>query len=350
MKFAIAIFLVASVRAQSPTRLEQETARARQLLQSPTWADQAWGAYFAGRLHSEDLKEPLIEEFRSAAALRDAPLYSEQFAYLAALFDAAIQGDIAVPAKLLDPFDEAWTDPVLILLARAKGADGEESLLHFAGDKWRSGVWLAANNLLFARESQRWYTMMLGELPVTHRFIETDPGDVAGIGAGEGGAVCGDGAAAMPKGFPPMALYELQQSPQRGSVLLAQGPEPAYYGRTIVPADKQVGFGHCDLLLDRAGVQIGYLAELANLTAAQAQSLFRAETSIPYRSLEDFQSQVDLSLQTQEQGIREVLRKAKQRGFDPSGVTLQIVPEVIDRRTSATGPVPTLPPRAIPLD
>ena len=51
---------------------ESEAARARRLLASPQWLDKAWGAYFAGRLHSEELHQSLIEAFRGASALRDA--------------------------------------------------------------------------------------------------------------------------------------------------------------------------------------------------------------------------------------------------------------------------------------
>ena len=43
-------------------------------LSSRQWLDKARGAYFAGRIHSADLQEPLIEAIREATALRNATM------------------------------------------------------------------------------------------------------------------------------------------------------------------------------------------------------------------------------------------------------------------------------------
>src|ERR1039457_2656210 len=92
MRFACMLLtVVLAAGAQSIS--ENEAARARHLLASPQWQDKAWGVYFAGRLHSDELKEPIIEAFREASALRDAKPVTEEYDYLAALFDAAIQTD-----------------------------------------------------------------------------------------------------------------------------------------------------------------------------------------------------------------------------------------------------------------
>jgi hypothetical protein len=348
MKSAIAgvigLALSAAVApAQPAPLLEQETARARQLLQSSAWADKAWGVYFAGRLHSEDLTAPLLEQFRAASGLSYSPSHTAEYAFVASLFDAAIEAEIAVPADLLQPFEETWSEPVLILLARG---GNEDSLLRLADGKRRDMVWLTANNLLLERKSQRWYATTLTELSITHRFRVTDPDNVSGEGMDGGSAYCGDGIAVMPRGFPPIAIYALQQARQ-GRILLARGPEDVYYSRTVVPADKQVGSGSCGSPIDRRSIRIGYLAEIGSLSHDEASRLFRPETSIRYSDAEAFQREVEKSLQAQEQGIREVLRGAKTRGFDPGGVTLQIVPEVVDRRTKTSGPLPAIAPREI---
>lgn len=354
MRFAIAILLVASTASaqQSPQQspmIAQETARARQLLNSPAWVDKAWGAYFAGRLHSEDLTQPLLDAFQSAGAVSLAPGFSEEHAFLAALFDAAIQADIAVPARLLQPFEQNWSGPVLILLARSKDNDSEDALLRFADEESPSTRWLAANNLLFERKSQRWFTKLLGEIKITHTFFVTDnPGGI-GIDGGSGGS-CGDGIATMPKGFPPIAIYELQQRSGRGSVLLTHGPQDVYYERKIVPSEKQVGFGSCASLIEREATQLEYLGELGSLSSGQAQSLFHASTNVVYSGLGHVQSQVEQSVDAQEQGIRRVLQRAKDHGLDAAGVTLQIVPRLSDLRKDAAGPLPTIAPREISLN
>jgi hypothetical protein len=341
------LFLVATaVWAQPASIGAQETGRALQLLHSPLWVDKAWGAYFAGRLHAEDLQEPLIEEFRLAAALRNEPA-GEEHAFVAALFDAAIEADISVPAPVLEPFEENWTAPVLILLAHSQ--DGEDPLLRLSAAK-ADLAWLAANNLLFEMKSPRWYASTLGAVNITHRFTVKDRDEGLGIGGGSGGGFCGDGVGAMPKGFPPVALYELQDSRERGSIVLARGPKDVYYKRIVVPADKQVGFGSCGSAVDRIAIRIGYLAGLVNMPAHQAEDLFHRETAIRYQGNEEFEREVEQSLEAQEQGIRSLVRTAKERGLECApGMSLRIVPEVIDRRQNAADRLPLVAPREIVL-
>jgi hypothetical protein len=256
---SVVFLLLASALFGQPAPSTQQAERALVLLNSSQWLDKAWGVYLAGRLHRDDLRQPLIEQFRFATPLRDSQPYTEEGAFLAALFDAAIEADIAIPAALLEPFQEKWTDPVLILLAR--GDDNEDMLLAMLRNQRRDVVWLTANNLLLERKSERWYATTLEEVTLTHRFAVADSDEGAGLGAGQGGGICGDGIAAMPKGFPPVTLYYLKNSGQRGNVLLARGPENVYYQRTVVPTDKQVGTGSCMSLVDRMAIRFGYLAQ-----------------------------------------------------------------------------------------
>jgi hypothetical protein len=163
--------------------------------------------------------------------------------------------------------------------------------------------------------------------------------------------VCGDGVAAMPKGFPPIAIYTLQDRAARGSVVLARGPQTIYYERTIVPTDKQVGFGYCSSHLNRATYGIRCLAFLVDMSANQAESLFHRVTGIPYRSVEDCERRVEQSIKAQEQGIREMIQAAKARGLDyPADLRLRIVPELVDRRHNATEPLSVGAPREIALN
>ncbi|MGD0049089.1 MAG: hypothetical protein ABSE42_18985 [Bryobacteraceae bacterium] len=337
-----------AVCAQPAAVSAQETERARQLLNSAQWVDKAWGAYLAGRLHSDDLDRLLIEQFREAGALRNAQGYTDEHAYVATLFDAAIEAGITVPAGLLEPFEESWPYPVLILLAR--DTTSEDSLLRLREEKSRNILWLAANNLLLERKSQAWYAAILGEIGITHRFtvIDTDRG--GGIGGGQFGGGFGDGVAAMPKGFPPVALYTLQDFAQRGSVLLARGPRDVYYKRTIVPTDKQVGFGSSASSIDRMAIRIGYLAQLRSVPFEQAERLFHSETQIRYTGAENFEREVERSMQIQEQGIRAFLQAIEKNGLRATGVRLRIVPEVNDKRENMTDPLPVVAPRDIDLN
>jgi len=167
------LFAAQVLCAQAAPYAAQETERTRQLLHSEQWVSRAWGAYFAGRLHSDDIDRTLIEQLRSASALSNAQPRTEEYAFLAALFEALIEADVRVPAALLDPFEDEWTDPVMILLARDK--ESEDALLRLRGEKSRTTVWLAANNLLFERKSQAWYAATLGEIDITGNAMEPLP-------------------------------------------------------------------------------------------------------------------------------------------------------------------------------
>jgi hypothetical protein len=319
----IAIPLAAGALCAQPASISaQETDRARQLLGSAQWVDRAWGVYLAGRLHADDLNQLLIEQFREAAAFRNAASYADEHAFLAVLFDAAIEAGVTVPAALLEPFEESWAPTVLILLARDK--DSEDALLRFGADKSRDMVWLAANNLLCERKSQAWYEANLAQIGVTNKFTVSDPGS-GGFGGGSGGSVYVDGIAALPKGFPPAALYTLTDYPSNGDALLARGPTSVYYRRTVVPTNKQVGRGSSGSVSDRNAVRVGYVAQLGFKRAEDTNRLFHRETQITYSSLENFQRQVEQSLQAQEQGIRELLATIEKQGLHASGIHLQIV-------------------------
>lgn len=326
-------FAAGLLRAQPEPIHVQEAHRARRLLQSPQLAEKAWGAHLAGRLHSDDSQKALIEEFAPAALLRDSPYSSQEHAFLTVLFDAAIEAGVTVPATLLEPFEEGWTAPVLILLARDKHS--EDALLRFRSEKSQNTVWLAANNLLLEKKSKRWYEALLTETSITHRFMVTDPGRGPGIGGGEGGGSCGDGVAEMPKDFPPVTLYTLHDDGLTGDVLLARGPQDVYYRRTVVPPGKQVGFGSCSSLLNRMAARIGYLAALRGESAEKIERLFHSETYMQYTSDEDFQREVERSMTAQEQGIRECVQAIERAGMRAPDVRLRIVPEVSDTRQKA---------------
>ena len=337
-----------AVSAQAVSTSAQEIARARQLLQSSQWIDKAWGAYFAGRLHSDELREPLVEQLRAAAVLRDAPSWSEEHAFLLVLFDAAIESGITIPAEVLQPFEEKWTALVLILLAR--GQDSEDSLLRLAGEKSPDIVWLTANNLLADSKSQRWYMGLLGTVSITHRFTVYDPGFGQGSGGGTGGGVYGDGGAALPKGFPPVTIYTLQTRSMRGSVLLAPGPMNVYYERTVVPTDKQVGFGSGGASFRRDDMRGAYLAQLAGMTSSEVRSLLHPETGLEYRGTDAIRQSIEQSLDAQEEAVGAMLQKIAKRGLEvTSDVHLGIVPEVIDERGNRGDPLPEIQPRDVQL-
>jgi hypothetical protein len=93
----LSLLLAFSLSGAAQPIAEADAARARHLLSSPQWQDKAWGAYFAGRLHSADLEQPLLDALREAAALRDVAWRTEEYGYLTALFDAVVESESEFP-------------------------------------------------------------------------------------------------------------------------------------------------------------------------------------------------------------------------------------------------------------
>jgi hypothetical protein len=261
------------------------------------------------------------------------------------LFDAAIQAGITVPTDLLAPFVEKWSAPVLILLARDEHS--EDLLLSLCGEESRDVVWLAANNLLFQKKSQRWYRAMLAEINITHRFVVIDGSENPGFRSGEVSSTCADGFAAMPRDFPPVTLYGLEDHGYAGSVLLVDGPQRVFYKKTVVPTNRQVGTGSCWAELDRMAVRIAYLATFRLDSKEDIEALIHAETYIEHTA--DFEQQVASKLKEQEERIRKLLQAGESREFTASGIRLRIVPQVTDKRRRAAGGLPIPAPREIDL-
>jgi len=323
--------------------LQVETAR--RLLDSPGWREKAWGTYLGARLHNADLNRVLADQFLPVASLRDAAYHSDEYAYLTVLFDAAIEAGIRIPAALLDPFQERWAAPVLILLAR--DPESSPTLLRLRTEQAPQLVWLAANNLLFERNSQPWFAALLNELRITHQLIAVDRLSSGGFGSGGGGGVCGDGIGAAPQGFPPVIRYQLRDNGQRDAALLAHGPRDVFYQRLVIPTDKQVGDGLCNGVFERPSLRLAYLAALRDIPVYQVEKLFRASTEIAFTTPSAFEQEANGVLALQEQGIRTLLDEIGARGLRAPDVPLRIVPEVLDQRTAARDPLPAIAERPI---
>jgi hypothetical protein len=344
----LAMSYLAAAPAAQPPGGPQDTAHARQLLHSTQWKDKAWGAYFAGQLHSAELAADIVEQFQTNAIHEEASFKSEEHAFIASLFDAAIESGVQVPPGILAPFEKNWEEPVLVLLALSRSPDREESLLRLR--KVPSDLaWLAANNLLFGMRSQRWYIKILGELRVSHQFTVVSPGQAPRKGGGIGSGTCGDGLTAIPKGFPPIALYVLQVEPDPSFVTFAPGPVDVRYRKVLVPTDGQNGFGSC-FSVNREKMDVDYLAALGKMPSEQAQELFRRDTPITYSDDRRFRRAVQQSLAVQEQGIQDLIQAIQLRAMLwGSGVELLVFPVVGDQRQHSAKPLPAVAPRKIVL-
>ena len=340
---ALALLLAAgALRGQPKGMAEAETERAGQLLHSHRLADRAWGVYYTARLRGEDAGQELTELLRPAKSFQNSPSYTEEYAFLAVLFDGLIEAGATVPVELLESFEEKWADPVVILAAR--NPDNEEFLLRLRREESPDMVWLAANNLLFGKKSQRWYAATLSEIAIEHRFTVTDPGRGMWGGGMGGSSFCGlAGPTRMAEGFPPVVLYTLTATTERGNVLLAAGPENAYYRRTSISPDQQAAAPSGRMPVSRMQVRIGYMAQLGNKSHEEIGHVFQVSSQLSYVDRAQFAREVERSLRAQEQEIRTLLKAIAGSGPQVPDLTLRIVPIVEDAREA---PKEALPPVA----
>jgi len=166
------LILIAARSAEQPSIREREVARARELMASSVLTERAWGVYFAGRLHSEELNKLLIDDFRWAADYREAVLDSEGYAFVSVLLDSAIEQRLMVSSDLLLPFFANWPAPSLMLLSWSD--KNEDLLLSLRAQSTLDGFWLAVNNGLFQQKSPRWYTATLNEIHLSHEIVVAD--------------------------------------------------------------------------------------------------------------------------------------------------------------------------------
>jgi len=329
--------------------LSVQTERARQLLGSQRWADKAWGAYFAGRLRLQGIRDVLIEQLRFQEPLRNAPRDGEEYSYVQALLDALIELGGPVPADVVMPFRSQWRAEVLILLARGEG--NEDPLLAMRDEELSDTEWVAVNNLLLGMRSQTLFRKTLEELRITHRFVVIDDATAGfGPGFGSGGSVGPGDHRIIPEGFPPTPRYQLQTYPADGDVLLAKGPHNVYF-RRIVPVRRSFYWNATSRVTDRQRYRLEYAAEIGPSSAEGASLMFSPWTTLRWHSPEHFSSEVDRHLAVQAEQIRGFLAAAVQRGFvELRGLRLQIIPEIEDRRQGVRQALPQVAfPREITL-
>ena len=203
------------------------------LLKSPDPRLQAWGAWYAGTGHMRHRAADTGR--RPGAALRRRPLDFSLNGTLDIALDALIQ--------LQAPIEAAWLPEVYavrpaqaLIVASLAGEDADDFLrdvMHRA----KGLDWFAAANILLARNPRALVVPLLGSLRLKVKVFVVDDGHMMGSGGG-GAAGVGCGSGGLAPGLPPWADYGLTSSVYAGVTVLATGPTPVYYRRTVAPAGR----------------------------------------------------------------------------------------------------------------
>jgi hypothetical protein len=346
MKALLAVLAVGLVSAQ-PTPVEQ----ARRLLQSQNLRDKAWGAWYAGASRDPSLLNPLLTQLRAAQSLRNSGRDTGEYAYVQALLDALIQIPGKIPNDAILLFRDTWRAEVLILLGRDPSAAGNDSaLLAMREQRLTDPEWVAVNNLLFAGASKGFFEKALREIRITHDFVVADQ-QVLTCGGSIG---CGLTVRRFPKGYPPIALYQLWVSlTHPGDILFLEQPVPTYYRRIVIPTDGEAQWQDCKAYLTSGEPRQGYLAQFLGatkgLSATQAYDLFHPRTNIDWRTSEAAAGEMEKLLDAQTASLLSLIGDAQKRGVmkEASGTHLRINTQVQDVRRDRSVPLPSVPSREL---
>jgi len=316
------------------------------------WIAKAWSAWRASESAEPSEHDRLIAWLREAAPLQDAVRDSAPYAYVQTLLDLSIRSNLIVPLDALRPFENEWRAEVLILIARLDpGTPGlEDALFKMREHRESLAEWSAVNNLLFRIGSPRYFSRILGEVPITHEFVLSNSTvQVARCGGGFG---CGIGERKLPSGLPQIALYDLSTDP---GVLSATIPGPANvtYATSVVEPDGVVTWNHCEIPVNEQLLQshdLTYLAGMAHIKPEEAYTIFAPSTSIISRDSDEIAHEMASGLETQAQAILRFIKEHYLSLGNLSGMRLSIESKVTDLRTEGQGPLPQPPPTQITIN
>lgn len=310
---------------------------AARLLDSPRAVDQAWGAYYAGRLRLAELGPKLVERL-AAPAGGGSPQVSD--ALRRGLLGAAIECDVEVPVQILRRYESRWPAETLILLARVSA--NEAHLLELRETAAGDAAWFAINNLLLQQRSSRHLRRILSELDLVQAVTVMDgpARSGGGIASCQGGGLSGI-RATDPKGFPPAGSFGLVINPGPGDRLLAEGPQNAYY--------RYFPFASCPggcigwQWIDRKASAVRYFAWMLREPESDLRQITERHSRIQWAGRAAYRTSIRGELASQEAAIRSRINRLNaDLRRDLPGLALRVQVRVRDDRKRSTEPLPVV--------
>jgi hypothetical protein len=303
----------------------------------------------------------LIDRLRDAQALPDSPLDSEGYAYVQSLFDALIQLRASVPAAVMMPFEKFWRAEILIamngagtssdflLYRRTLSPDSEGALIEMREHQMRGdeeAEWAALNDLLFALDPKVGVEKALRDIRMTHEFCVSDQN---ALRADDGSGGVGTSIRHFPKGFPPIALYQIRTHANPGDQVFLDQPIAAYYARVVVPTDGEVKWStfefHGASTSARQRTLEGLLEWLETPAKHQQGEIFHPWTAVDWQGTEGTRAAIESLLDRQEAAIRAVVQEIGRRGFlKTTGMRFAVNVIVRDCRRGGRDSLPQIAP------
>ncbi len=353
MRLALFLAGLSVVWAQAPKPADQ----ARALLKSNSLRERAWGAWYAGASHDPALGALLIERLQEAQSYRNGPRDGAEYAYVQSLFDALIQLGSGVPTSAMLPFEDSHRSEILILMNAGSGADSpdfyrrhidpnrESALLELRKHPMREDDWAALNDLLFAIDARTATQKMLEEMRFTHEFCVTDQHTIR---ADDGSGGIGVGTRRFPKGFPPIALYQIRTHPVHpGDTVFIDSPIATYFARVVVPTDGDAKWFDYEFHGASTSARQRTIERFLSIFDTQRgrSDIFHPWTAVDWEGREATAVKIANLLDAQAASIRELVQETERRGVMPaSGLTIPIQVIVRDCRRNIQEPLPSTAP------
>ena len=210
--------------------------------------------------------------------------------------------------------------------------------------------WAAASDLLFDLFSKPFFESLLKEIQIHHHFLVVTTDQDRGFRADNGGRGCGELTRHFcSQGFPPFAVYVLDDDGIPGETVFMTRPAEIYYRRIFVGTDGQVRSYSCEndpAYTGRFRV-VQFFAAAGYLSRQQAADLFDPDTNIVSSDADQAASEIEAILDKQAASIQALIARVQQRGVAASGLRFTIKVTVNDARRDRTKPLPAIPAHEI---
>jgi hypothetical protein len=251
--------------------------------------------------------------------------------------DALIQLNATVPARLLVPYVEKRPVHTFVLLSKATDREGVllELLPRLSGIPW-----FAAANMLFDDRSPGLVEHLVRtvKLQLTVHVVDNENVGITLSGSGLVGIACGIGQ--DPPAYPPHAEYRLALGPHTGLIVLAPGPHPIFYSRTVT-TNFQYAVSEADTGGPSDEDRVEYLRAMSPDTGGNP---FRAHTveAVTWSTADALSQRVRELRSLVERRFRSLVDRARQfRSIPPDLVVLPPIDlHIVDQRSDKAVSLP----------
>ena len=267
------------------TRARAQTLQ--RLLQSVDLKDRTWGAYWVGEQRAVELLDYL------SAFLQPPPttgIGDEREAFYRAVLDTLIRLGADLPVQTLTGIIQHYPPEGVILFAQAS-REKRSALLDVFRQQMSDVPWQAVGNLLVGEKLPGFAVALLA--PMQEIRVTISVTDRVTDGGVAGSIASGIRTFFVPKDYPPIGCYRLTNEQSAGGVMVAPGPHPIYYERTVVQPGDKMGVENSYRDDNRDPRRLEYLALMLDLPTEEVRFDTNPVRTVQWSTQEDYRRAVE---------------------------------------------------------